>query len=56
MNYAKLQIQAAKKWKSSQDIRREYPTFVFYWHEQYERVYNIPHGRKALDKVLNVLH
>ncbi|MGD8569091.1 MAG: hypothetical protein PVJ39_13465 [Gammaproteobacteria bacterium] len=56
MNYKQLHHQAEQKWSNSLDIRRRYPTFVFYWHEQYERIYNIPSPKKPLEKLLNGLH
>lgn len=43
----KIQQKAEREWKSSAAIRRQYPTFVFYWHEQYERVYNIQQHKKT---------
>jgi hypothetical protein len=33
--------QAANEWQRSKDVRSHYPTFVYYWHERYERVYNL---------------
>jgi hypothetical protein len=56
MNYKQLHHQAEKKWENSLDIRRRYPTFVFYWHEQYERIYNIPSTKTTFDKLLKGLH
>ncbi|MGD8559094.1 MAG: hypothetical protein PVF34_03795 [Gammaproteobacteria bacterium] len=56
MSYQQLHSLAEKNWNNCIDIRRRYPTFIFYWHEQYERVYNIPHRNKLLDKVLHVHH
>lgn len=47
-----LQLKAQKEWRDSSLLRRQYPTFVFYWHEQYERVYNIPHTTNVLRKLL----
>jgi len=41
MTSEQLYTQAQQEWNNSQPIQRRYPTFVFYWHEYYERVYNI---------------
>ena len=47
-----LHLQAQKEWCGSAHLRRQYPTFVFYWHEQYERVYNSSHTKNVLLKLL----
>ena len=49
-NY-ELHLQAQKEWCGSSHLRRQYPTFVFYWHEQYERVYKISHTANILRKL-----
>lgn len=54
-NY-QLHRQAEREWKGSLDLRRRYPTFDFYWHEQYERIYDIPTRQKVLGKLLKVIH
>lgn len=52
MNNHQLHLQAQKEWCGSSQLRRQYPTFVFYWHEQYERVYKIPHIKNVFRKLL----
>jgi len=56
MTNEKLYAQAQKEWGDSQTIQRQYPTFVFYWHEHYERVYNISYRQPIADKFLTSLH
>lgn len=56
MTNDKLHLQAERNWNGSFDIRRRYPTFDFYWYEQYARIYNIPTKEKLLDKLLKVIH
>ena len=51
MTSHQLHLQAQKEWCGSSNLRRQYPTFVFYWHEQYERVYNISHVPNILIKL-----
>lgn len=51
MNYRQLHSQAKKNWNNSRDIRRRYPTFIFYWREQYERVYKTPGRTKVLTRL-----
>jgi hypothetical protein len=52
MTIHQLHLQAQKEWRGSSHLRRQYPTFVFYWHEQYERVYQIPHTKNVFRKLL----
>lgn len=56
MTNDQLHLQAEKEWHSSLELRRQYPTFVFYWHEQYERVYNLPHKDKIMEKLRKTVH
>ena len=37
--YDKLKQYAYDEWKESMQLRKNYPTFVFYFRERYERVY-----------------
>jgi hypothetical protein len=36
-----LHIRASYEWNHSAELRSQYPTFVYYWREKYERVYRI---------------
>ena len=56
MTNEQLYAQAQKEWVDSQTIKRQYPTFVFYWHEHYERVYNISYRRPIALKILTQRH
>ena len=47
-----LHLQAQKEWCGSSYLRRQYPTFDFYWHEQYERVYIISRKTNLFRKLL----
>jgi hypothetical protein len=42
MTTRQLQNQAYKEWNCSQDIKRSYHTFEYYWVERYARVYQLP--------------
>ena len=54
MTIHQLHLQAQTEWRGSPHLRRQYPTFVFYWHEQYERVYQISHTKTVLLKFLTL--
>jgi hypothetical protein len=41
MTHQQMYKQATSEWQRSEDVRLHYPTFVYYWHERYERVYNL---------------
>ena len=41
-----LHFKARKEWNDSPILRREFPTFEFYWQENYQRVYS--HARRSL--------
>jgi len=56
MTNEQLYLQAKKEWIDSQTIQRQYPTFVFYWHELYERVYNISYRQPNSNKLLVSWH
>ena len=56
MTNHQLHVQAEREWNGSLTIRHQYPTFVFFWHERYERVYNIPTKEKHQGNTLNALH
>lgn len=51
-----LYAQAQKEWIDSRTIQRQYPTFVFYWHELYERVYNISYRQTNSHKLIVSWH
>lgn len=50
MTYYQLHTQAEREWNDSLAIRQQYPTFVFYWHEKYERIYDIPNTMRGLGR------
>lgn len=56
MTNSQLHIQAQKEWDSSVNIRRQYPTFEFYWHELYERVYNISFTKSVFYRIIKPAH
>ncbi len=41
MTYRQLRVRAWKEWRGSARVRREYPTYVHYWRERYQRVYRL---------------
>jgi len=40
MTLEQLYDQASIEWHRSEKVRMQYPTFIYYWHERYERVYD----------------
>jgi len=54
MTRQQIYEQASREWLHSQIVRLHYPTFEFYWEEQYARVYNMDRrAREALFKMKN---
>lgn len=45
MSSQDMHFKALKEWNNSQTLRRQFPTFEFYWFENYQRVYT--RGRKV---------
>lgn len=40
MTLEQLVKKASNEWLNKDSVRQRYPTFTYYWHERYERVYN----------------
>ena len=40
MTVEQLYLRAATEWRHKINVRHQYPTFDYYWHERYERVYD----------------
>lgn len=56
MTNDQLHLRAEREWHNSQELRRRYPTFDFYWHEQYERVYAVTFRKHRLSSLLKPAH
>lgn len=39
MTKEQLYIQAQSEWRNSTSVRQQYPTFIYYWQNRYERVF-----------------
>ncbi len=53
MKIEQLYQKANAEWQHTVKMRHQYPTFDYYWHERYERVYDISY-RTCLNKNINV--
>jgi len=40
MKVEQLYLRAVTEWRQQDNVRHQYPTFDYYWHERYERVYD----------------
>ena len=45
MTLEQLYNKATSEWRNQDKVRKNYPTFVYYWRERYERVYNVQRVR-----------
>ena len=41
MTVEQVYHRAELEWQNHSDLRTKYATFIYYWHERYERVYGI---------------
>lgn len=56
MNSQDMHTKALREWRNSSNLRRRFPTFEFYWHENYERVYLHMHKAINLKSILKLMH
>lgn len=56
MNTQDLHFKALKEWNDSPGLRRQFPTFEFYWHEQYQRVYAMSRKHWFIESFFKRLH
>ena len=42
MSARKLQVQAYREWRRSNELQYRYHTFDHYWSQRYARVYRLP--------------
>ena len=47
MTVEQLYQKAIIEWQQIINVRHQYPTFDYYWHERYERVYNFVYRSKS---------
>ncbi len=51
-----LHFKARKEWNDSQFLRRQFPTFEFYWQENYQRVYANTRRAILIRNIFRPLH
>ena len=53
MTVEQVYHRADLEWQCHSNLRAKYATFIYYWHERYERVYGIEYREKTTSGFLN---